>query len=284
MGRGRAHFCDLVHNLLCLVEARTFISHQSEDCTTQPNVHITGSLKRSVLPSLALSAALLFGCSQERPVEPELASPDNAAINLDSMAELEQLIAEHSEGEVSLEKKGRTVELPAGSHDGLAAAIAAAGKKGTVIVKAGLHTESQTVTIAREVRIIGEHGAMFEFDTQPWPPSAEIDPALHIKKADDVVIWNVEIRPTGSIGGTAILVEDAEDAIIGRSTIREHQFSVLLEGGDEAEIYKTPSSRPPPLAGSWWTIRRIRAIRGKTSRSGIVSSCDKLKSLGDRSR
>ncbi len=204
----------------------------------QPNVDITGSLKRGVLPAFALSAALLLGCSQEKPVEPDLTSLDNAAINIDSMAELEQLIAKHSEGTAGLEKKGRTVELPPGSHDGLAAAIAAAGKKGTVIVKAGLHTESQTVTITREVRIIGEHGAIFEFDTQPWPPSAEIDPALHIKNADDVAIWNVEIRPTGSIGGTAILVEDSEDAIIGRSTIREHQFSVLLEGGDEAEIYK----------------------------------------------
>ena len=41
-----------------------------------------------------------------------------------------------------------TVALPAGSIDGLAAAIASAGPGGTVILKSGLHTESGTVTVA----------------------------------------------------------------------------------------------------------------------------------------
>jgi hypothetical protein len=40
------------------------------------------------------------------------------------------------------------VALPAGSIDGLAAAIASAGPGGTVILKSGLHTESGTVTVA----------------------------------------------------------------------------------------------------------------------------------------
>ncbi|RIK72925.1 hypothetical protein DCC62_18520, partial [candidate division KSB1 bacterium] len=58
-------------------EGIIFISHQLEDCIMQPNISVTGSFKRSVLPAFALSAALLFGCSQEKPVEPDLTSPDN---------------------------------------------------------------------------------------------------------------------------------------------------------------------------------------------------------------
>ncbi len=225
---------------------------------------ITGAITRSLLSSFALSAALLIGCSPEKPVEPVGALQENLQADPEGMAELEQLLAKHSEGVSSLEKKGRTVTLPAGSHDGLAAAIANAGKKGTVKVEAGVHTESQTVTITHEVKIIGECGAVFEFATQPWPPASEVDPALHIKNADDVVIWNLEIRPAGSIGGTAILVEDSEDAIIGRNTMRGHQFSVLVEGGDEAEIYKNTIV----AANGWQTgnpsiVHGIVVINGK---------------------
>src|SRR5688572_18640721 len=42
---------------------------------------------------------------------------------------------------------GVTVTLPAGSVDGLAAAIAAAGPGGRVLVKSGAHTESGPVVI-----------------------------------------------------------------------------------------------------------------------------------------
>ncbi len=208
---------------------------------------------------------LIFGpgCNREAPVKPE----GSIAIDQETLdaQELELLIAKHSETAVAQEKRGRTVRLPAGSHDGLAAAIAAAGEEGTVKVKAGLHTESQTVTIAHEVKIIGEPGALFEFDTEPLPPAGEIDPALHIKNADDVVIWNLEIRPKGSIGGTAILVEDSEDAIIGRNIMREHQFSVMLEGGDKVEIYKNTI-----VASSGWQtgnppeVHGIVVINGKS--------------------
>lgn len=223
----------------------------------QHNFGLTSVITRSLLSCFALSAALLIGCSQEKPVEPISDLQENLQTDSEGLAELEQLLAKHSEGVSSLEKKGRTVKLPAGSHDGLAAAIAKAGKKGTVKVEAGLHTESQTVTITHEVKIIGESGAIFEFATQPWPPAAEVEPALHIKNADDVAIWNLEIRPAGSIGGTAILVEDSEDAIIGRNTMRGHQFSVLVEGSDEAEIYKNTI-----VAANGWQTGDLAAVHG----------------------
>jgi nitrous oxidase accessory protein NosD len=206
------------------------------------------------LLALFIFGAILFvGCANDEPTAPALVVPDEAQ----SMAELEQLLAKHNGGAAELAKKGKTVELPGGSNDALAAAIAAAGKNGTVKVKAGSHTESQTVTITQRVKIIGESGAVFEFDTQPLPPASEVEPGLHIKNADDVVIWGVEIRPKSSVGGTAILVEDSEDAIIGRNTIRDHQFSVMLEGGDEAEIYKNTM-----LASTGWQTGNPPEVHG----------------------
>ena len=212
-------------------------------------------MKSKIIILALFALAFIPGCNRETPVVPEEA----VAIDQETPGaqELELLIAKHSEGVPSLEKIGRTVKLPAGSHDGLVAAIAEAGKRGTVKVEAGLHTESQTVTITHEVRIIGAPGAIFEFDTQPLPPAGELDPALHIKNADDVVIWNLEIRPKASVGGTAILVEDSKDAIIGRNTLRDHQFSVMLEGGDEAEIYKNTI-----IASSGWLSGNPAAVHG----------------------
>lgn len=218
---------------------------------------ITPAGARARLLSFALSVILLSACSSEQPVEPVGALPENFQADFAGMNELEQLLVAHGEGASSLEKRGRIVNLPAGSQDGLAAAIAAAGKRGTVRVEAGLHTESQTVTITHAVRIIGESGAIFEFATQPWPPASEIDAALHIKNADDVVIWNLEIQPASSIGGTAILVEDSKDAIIGRNTMRGHQFSVLVEGSDEAKIYKNTI-----IATTAWQTGALSAVHG----------------------
>jgi len=220
-------------------------------------------LSNAIVASFLAGAILFSGCSNEKPVGPSLQLAEDIQLDPESRAELEQLIAKHSEG-ASLEKKGRTVELPPNSHDALAAAIAAAGKKGTVKVRAGNHYESQTVTITHEVKIIGETGAIFEFDTQPLPPASALDPALYIKGTDDVTIWGLDIRPKSSVGGTAILVENSEDAIIGRNIMREHQFGVMLEQADEAQIYKnTISTTTVWQTGALADVHGIVVINGK---------------------
>lgn len=207
---------------------------------------------------------LLVGCDNDKPTAPNLTAADETRLDAESMAELEQLLAKRDAGVASLAKKGKTVELPAGSQDGLAAAIAAAGKNGTVKVKSGLHTESHTVKITQPVTIRGEHGAVFEFDTQPLPPAAALDPALYIKGAEDVVIWGLEIRPKNSGGGTAILLENSEDAIIGRNVMVEHQFGVMIEQSDEAEIFKnTIRATTVWQTGDLADVHGIVVINGK---------------------
>lgn len=146
----------------------------------------------------------------------------------------------------------RVVELPSGSNDALAAAIAKAGPHGAVFLRKGLHTESKGVIVNIPVRIVGEPGAVLEVDTCPDPRRVfqlNVDPALHVLGARNVMIWGLEIRPTtkhkgacagqfDGIGGCAILLENASQAIIGRNVIHGHQMGVVLHHGDHALIHE----------------------------------------------
>lgn len=195
--------------------------------------------------SLALVLALFAGCSEdqispvpEQPVQEVPIHPveRNAAPIL---MELEAIEAMARSGDGLAEAAGgQVVELEAGSADGLADAIAEAGPGGIVVVKSGHHTESATVTISNEVRIVGEPGAVLECDTEPIEVVGVIEPALHVQDATGrVVIWGLEIIPTAEVGGTAILIEGSPNSVVSMNTIKEFQFSVVLQYADDARIY-----------------------------------------------
>jgi len=188
----------------------------------------------AILFGLLVPVLLMLGCNRETPVAPEPETQTGLIEEFD----FESLAKEQDGGLAKLSAgSSRVVELPAGSVDGLAAAIAAAGRGGAVIVRAGMHTESATVMITHAVKILGEPGAILEMDTEPLPPATVLEVGLHIQNAERVVIWGLDIRPKNDIGGTAILVDHSQRAIIGRNIIREHQFSVMLEHGDRVQIF-----------------------------------------------
>jgi hypothetical protein len=151
-----------------------------------------------------------------------------------------------------------TVPLPAGSVDGLAAAIEAAGPGGTVIVETGLHTELHTVAITHPVSIIGEPGATIESVTAVhwvWPQSPVsdpdtstalmVDPAFHIDDTKGVRIEGLTLQPAPRPatqllaerhGSCAVLVENADGAEIVGNTISRYQFGVLVEKSNDVTI------------------------------------------------
>jgi nitrous oxidase accessory protein NosD len=126
--------------------------------------------------------------------------------------------------------------LPAGSVDTLAKAIAQVRNGGVVLLRAGEHTESRTVTVDHRVIILGEPGATLIVDTKPGEIGAILDPALHILGAPRTVVWGLEIRPKDPIGGTAILIENSPKALIGHNTMRDWQYGVLIQECDRANI------------------------------------------------
>ena len=131
----------------------------------------------------------------------------------------------------------RSVRLPADSVDGLAAAIAAAGPRGTVIVEAGVHTESSSVLITDPITIVGEDGAVVEFDSDAWtdPPPRVVDAGFHIKNTQQVRIQGLEIRDNDT-GSTAILIEGSRHVSIEDNRIVDFQFGVLVESADHSAV------------------------------------------------
>lgn len=155
--------------------------------------------------------------------------------------ELQQLMTKAKEGlnaPIGLRSGTGVVELPAGSVDALQSAVQAAAG-GIVLIRAGEHYESGTVTIDQKVTILSEKGAVLIANTTPSPvtTSIELQPVVHILDAPGVFLSGLEIRPEGEAGSVGILVENSPGAKLLRNTILHHQFSILFENSNSATAY-----------------------------------------------
>jgi nitrous oxidase accessory protein NosD len=194
--------------------------------------------------ALPLIAAMLFGCGRQSPVAPT--SRDEGLIPPIDLSELRQIEARtriptrplggpaHSAGTPG----PHVVEVPAGSANALAAAFAAAGVNGTVLLKSGLHTESGTVEITQKVTLAGEVGAVLESATSPvLAPGQAVQPALWVHGASGVVIHDIEMRPATAIGGCGVLLDGAEQASVFANNIHDIQYGVIVDRSDRAKIW-----------------------------------------------
>ncbi|MEM9884934.1 MAG: NosD domain-containing protein [Bacteroidota bacterium] len=203
---------------------------------------------------LAIAMPLfIFSCTQEKlEVIPESSTYTFSDIDLSkgvskwlneeqqaqfSAAELAELDALLSDGQLPNDIENRTtVEVPAGSEDALAAAIAEAGEGGMVVLKAGDHFESATVDINQRITIRGERGAVLISDVKPLGQVGFVQAALHIKDANNVAIVGLTIQPTTAPGGTGILVQNAKRTFVVRNTMNELQLGVFVEEGDQTRV------------------------------------------------
>lgn len=162
-------------------------------------------MKHKFLFTALAIVILVSGCNRETPQEPITTQEEDVATVIQNLREFSQNPAS-SLTKVSGGK--RIVEVPAGSVDALAAAVGQVRDGGVVLLRAGSHTESGTVTIDHRVKILGEPGAILISDTKPGEGlPATVDPALHVLGASGVVIWGLDIRSKDAVGGTAILIE-----------------------------------------------------------------------------
>jgi hypothetical protein len=193
--------------------------------------------------ALIVVALALVGCNdnQNIPASPGAVPDEQLGVPPEVMNEINELrqIAAAPDGGLAYwmsNTDAPPVELPAGSVDGLAAAIAAAGNNGMVIVKSGLHTESGMVTVIHKVRIIGEPGAVIVFGISPGP-GAVLLPAIWVLNANHVTIWGLEIRPVGAAGGTAILLENSSHATVANNVLRDQEVGVFVQRSNHATIW-----------------------------------------------
>ncbi|MEM1118991.1 MAG: right-handed parallel beta-helix repeat-containing protein [Bacteroidota bacterium] len=151
------------------------------------------------------------------------------------LAELDALVSNNILP-VATSRSSAIVRVPANSSDALARAIAEVGVGGTVILEAGDHFESSTVNIQQSVTIRGEAGAVLISDVQATSQVVILEAAIHIQNAYNVVIIGVSFKPSAEVGGTGILVDNAERTFLVNNTLNDFEFGIVLEQGNRARI------------------------------------------------
>jgi len=156
-------------------------------------------------------------------------------LNINSAARFLSLMAALGLTSTALAK---TVILPAGSVNALAAAVANAGLGGTVIVKTGLHTESGEVLVGFRAHILGEPGAILQSGTSPGATfPITVLGGIHLKGAAGATVSGIWFRPpSGSTASCAVVVEDSPHAEVVDNRVTESQYGVIVQGSDFAVV------------------------------------------------
>lgn len=221
-------------------------------------------MKHKAFTLTLLALIFVLGCNRETPQEPITTQEDDVATVIETLREYTQNPAV---GLAKVSKGKKTVEIPAGSVDALAAAIAQVSDGGVVLLLSGEHRESGTVTVNHRVKIVGEPGAILISDTKPL---ATVQPALHVLGASQTTVWGLELRPKDAIGGTAILIENSPKAVIGHNTMRDWQYGVLIQRCDHATITENNI-----VTTSAWRTGGLAAVYGIVSINGKYVEIEK---------
>ena len=193
-----------------------------------------------------------------------------------------QYLAPLTTGELTSRSSCDWTEIPAGSVDALADAIANTCDNGVIYLKAGLHTENAALTISKSVKIIGEAGAVLELHSDLAPADTTTGavtpvPGLHILNAPGFLIQDLEIKSIASDGGNALLIENSHYSGVMRCKFTGFQFSVLVQKSNNMTImFNTIVTSGAWLTGAVANAFGITIINGK---SAYVSDNDVSNSL-----
>jgi hypothetical protein len=158
------------------------------------------------------------------------------------------------------------VSVPAGSVNALAAAIAAAGPHGFVVLKSGLHTESAMVEVTSPVVIMGEPGAVLESAVPIWPTGNPVlQAALWVHDTPGVAIRDIEMRPAGGIGAAAILLDGAPGTAVLRNNLHDYQYGVIIQYSDNVKVWDNRVS----ITTAWQTNPAVPDANGIVVISGL---------------
>lgn len=187
-------------------------------------------MKKLLLTSIAI-AICLFGCQKDSTVEPaetQQSTPDQYFAPID----LENLSSRNS---------CPWTVVPAGSVDALADAIENTCDDGVIYLKAGMHTENHALTITKPVKIIGETGAVLRIKSELTPAdpatgSFPINPALHVLNAPGFLLQDVELQPSGTDGGGALLLENSHQSGVMRCKFNNFQYNIMVQKSDRMTV------------------------------------------------
>ena len=138
-------------------------------------------MRVSPIVFLVALPVLLASCGKDSSTSTDIISQKTEYIETaeQQLSEIESLV---NQSDFTGERK--VVDLPAGSVNGLQAAIEEAGPNGIVNVKSGLHIEDVTVNVNFTVQIIGEEGAIIESSNPAMSSSLVVTPVIKIENSD----------------------------------------------------------------------------------------------------
>ena len=176
------------------------------------------------LTVLLFSGLLLFnGCTKE------------------SLSKEEALILSDRLAHIDFRSECPAITIPAGSTDALAQALADICDNGIIYLAAGLHTETEPLTITKAIKLIGETGAVLRIQSPALQLSSDstllaMTPALHILNAPNTLIQDLTIESLNLEGGAAIVFENSSGSAAMRNDMSGFQSNILLEKSDRVTL------------------------------------------------
>lgn len=130
------------------------------------------------------------------------------------------------------------ITIPANSVDALQQAIDDICVGGTITLAAGMHTENHGIVIDKRLTIKGQAGAVLKVQSEVLAATPDIlDIGIYVVDAQQVRLEGFELLPTeADLGGTAIVIHNADKTTVKDCTIREHYLSIVVEQSDKVEI------------------------------------------------
>ncbi len=181
---------------------------------------------------ISVISVLFIACEKDNVTSTKTTSQEAEYIETaeQQLEEIERMVYQD---DFAAERK--VVDLPAGSVNGLQAAIDEAGPNGIVNVKSGLHTEDATVNVNFTVRIVGEEGAVIEsnYPGVKTPPIV-VNPVIRIENGNFVHVRNIQFLPgtESGEGNVGILVYNADYAYIKDNDFQGYQMAVIVDDSD----------------------------------------------------
>jgi hypothetical protein len=190
------------------------------------------------LVTLLASALTFYSCQKDQAAAP---------------AEAQQVIDEThyytpNLGDFVTDRSGYWTEIPAGSVDALNAAIAEADEGGVIYLKAGMHTETDRVTINKQIKLIGEDGAVLKIASSDTVST--LNPAIYVLNAPGTAIQNLEILSLDDFFATTVIYENSPGSALLSCKISDFGIAVWVERSDRIAIIDNEISG----AGYWGII------------------------------
>lgn len=208
---------------------------------------------------LTLSCLILHGCTKDQTVAPQ------------SLEELKT--AEHLH-EIDLRSNCDAIIIPAGSTNALAQAVAEICDEGIIYLAAGEHTQTETLTISKSIKLIGEDGAILKVSGSPKllelpdgsGSSVIVEGGIHFLNAPQSLVQNIEFQTIETDGNTAILMEQSSGSAIMRCKMTGFQFGILIEKSDRMTMmYNEIITTSLWQSGEVTDAHAITIINGKSA-------------------